>query len=545
MSEIPRNIVFYEHVLDGLKKIPDECVQTVCTSPPYWGLRKYTGDQERIWGGDKNCQHNWKADIRYWDNRHASVLASEGKDEIGSRKDARKTERMGDFCSLCGCWRGALGLEPTPEMYCAHLVEIFREVKRVLRKDGTFFLNIADSYAGGGRGIGYGGKQDSNRGSWGMPSSKVPIGLKAKDLCGIPWRVAFALQEDDWFLRSAIIWRKINSMPESVNGWRWEQHRVKDKATKEWHDCPGCKACASNDGLILRKGSWRPTKSYEFIFMFSKSAIYYADAEAVREPLADATLPRMLRGVSENHKWLQGADGQTQHTMAKPRKNIRKEFEQSMSGAGTSFKGHSGYVKEDGTLLYNPAGRNLRDCWEFSTEPFSGAHFAVFPTELPAKSIKAATPEKVCPHCGAPWARIVKRLNKSIYQEIREKSGKDYHDSKPLAEAQGVAFSCGKVSVGNTRTETGGMPWYNKPERETLGWRPTCKCPANDGNGKAIVLDPFAGSGTTLAVAAKLGRDYLGIEISKEYEPLIQARLAEAEQGLTPADQKAGQNALF
>lgn len=171
-------------VLNRIKEIPDQTVQTCITSPPYWGLRDYGHD-------------------------------------------------------------GQLGLEPTPEAYVESMVEVFREVRRVLRDDGTLWLNLGDSYNGSG---GAGGDYNAGglkEGQPKYPGRKVPI-LKPKDLVGIPWRVAFALQQDGWWLRQDIIWHKPNPMPESVAD--------------------------------------RCTKAHEYIFLLTKSPRYYFDNEAIREP---------------------------------------------------------------------------------------------------------------------------------------------------------------------------------------------------------------------------------------------------------------------
>jgi len=156
---------------------------------------------------------------------------------------------------------GQIGMESSPQEYCDKLVLGFKEVKRVLRNDGTLWLNLADSYAGGGRGFGYGGKQDTNKGCEDMPRSIIPAGLKQKDLCGIPWRVAFALQADGWYLRQDIIWSKPNPMPESVTD--------------------------------------RCTKSHEYIFLLSKSARYYYDNEAIKETGQIGSPNRMFGAKSQ------------------------------------------------------------------------------------------------------------------------------------------------------------------------------------------------------------------------------------------------------
>lgn len=213
---------------------------------------------------------------------------------------------------------GQLGLEQSPYEYVANIVAVFREVRRVLADDGTLWLNLGDSYIGktGGRSSGkharalHGEHQTSSRASGG----KIE-GLKPKDLVGIPWMTAFALRGDGWYLRSDIIWHKPNVMPESV----------KD----------------------------RPTKGHEYIFLFSKDADYYYNADAIREPHTMKP-QRRLSPIEGRPKY-----GQRQaHTEAGYR--TRKE------------------IGVDG----NPKGRNKRTVWSIGTKPFKGAHFAVFPPAL-------------------------------------------------------------------------------------------------------------------------------------------------------------------
>ncbi len=237
---------------DG-RKIPlaDESVQCVVTSPPYWGLRKYAGEQELVWGGREDCEHGWGGEIP-GDPRGGSGPAAKecygGQD--GESNYARQVGR-GNECLVCGAWRGAYGLEPTVNLYVQHTVEILREIRRVLRADGVVFWNIGDSYAASNRGSGgHSPKQDSNRGSWtpGNHRNEISDGLKPKDLCLIPFRVALAAQADGWWVRSDIIWAKPNPMPESVTD--------------------------------------RPTRSHEYILMLTKSARYYFDSFAVREPVS-------------------------------------------------------------------------------------------------------------------------------------------------------------------------------------------------------------------------------------------------------------------
>jgi DNA modification methylase len=222
-------------VLQGLES---ESVHCVVTSPPYWGLRDYgTAKWE---GGDAECDHK------------GPPLCSDKSGLAGFTSENIKLRTNGtpfrDTCGKCGATRidSQLGLERTPEEYIERMVGVFREVKRVLRSDGTCWVNMGDSYASDTKGSGGPSeKQLSNNGSRYTPI-KLDHGLKPKDLCGIPWMLAFALRADGWYLRSDIIWAKPNPMPESVTD--------------------------------------RPTKSHEYIFLLSKSQSYYYDAEAIKEP---------------------------------------------------------------------------------------------------------------------------------------------------------------------------------------------------------------------------------------------------------------------
>lgn len=212
--------------LQSLRTLPAQSVQTCVTSPPYYGLRDYGTAQYE--GGDPGCKHT----ICHYSDPKASA-------ERPHRYDR-------SVCLKCGARRidAQIGLEETPEAYVAKLVEVFREVRRVLKDDGVLWLNLGDSYNGSG---GAGGDYSAGGLKEGQP--KYPgrniSGLGPKQLLGIPWRVAFALQADGWVLRSEIIWHKKAPMPESVTD--------------------------------------RPTKAHEQLFLLAKSASYYYDADAIRE----------------------------------------------------------------------------------------------------------------------------------------------------------------------------------------------------------------------------------------------------------------------
>ena len=218
--------------------LPDESVHCVCTSPPYWGLRDY-GLEPSVWGGDADCPHYWTEGIASPGSR--AVDSKESSTLDGPPNQMRDAMPQSAFCRECGAWRGTLGLEPTLDLYVEHIVEIFREVRRVLRKDGTCWVNLGDSYAHAATGNHAMVRKMTNvSASWTThesPTANTLVdGLKPKDLCGIPWRAAFALQADGWWLRSDIVWAKPNPMPESVSD--------------------------------------RPTRAHEYVFLLTKSGTH-------------------------------------------------------------------------------------------------------------------------------------------------------------------------------------------------------------------------------------------------------------------------------
>jgi DNA modification methylase len=207
--------------LESLRELPEGSVHCMVTSPPYWGLRDYGGESQ-VWGGDPACEHGWGE----MGPPHHPNQVEQTKWKTAEATGKGQTAGSGQFCQKCDAWLGQFGLEPTPQMYTEHLVEIFREIRRVLRDDGTCWLNLGDSYAGAGPlGASYqsettkrqaGQQHDGNfslskrLGERGLTyNEKKPVpppGLKSKDLVGVPWRAAFALQDDGWYLRSEIIW---------------------------------------------------------------------------------------------------------------------------------------------------------------------------------------------------------------------------------------------------------------------------------------------------------------------------------------------------
>lgn len=299
-----------------LAELPAGVARTCITSPPYFGLRDY-GTAE--WqGGDASCDHTIS-------NADADNMKLTGDKGVGLE---RVTRGKRDACIRCGATRidSQIGLEETPDDYVREMVTLFREVHRVLSDDGTLWLNLGDSYAGNN-------SRSSNNGRAGYGNDREGVfsrggdGLKTKDLIGIPWRVALALQADGWYLRQDIIWAKPNPMPESVQD--------------------------------------RCTKSHEYVFLLSKQPRYYYDHVAIREPVATSTAERVRRGVSANYKYVNGTHGQAKQTIAQPREH---DADRDV-----------------------PETRNRRDVWMIATRPFKGAHFAVMPETLVEPCILAGS----------------------------------------------------------------------------------------------------------------------------------------------------------
>tara|TARA_R100001594_G_scaffold2708_3_gene10641 strand:- start:500 stop:1630 length:1131 start_codon:yes stop_codon:yes gene_type:complete len=349
---------------------------------------------------------------------------------------------------------GQLGLEETPDEYIDKMVEVFREVKRVLRKDGTLWLNLGDSYAGSNStkdavidkdSLSY--KAGHFRGGVSKSVNSKVEGLKPKDLVGIPWRLALALQADGWWLRSDIIWSKPNPMPEPV----------KD----------------------------RLTKSHEYIFLLTKSKTYYYDHEAIKEPYSESSIERINQVTFESQ-----TGGDKDHGKV----SVHSKNTNSIRGTLEKFKENLG------------SGRNRRSVWDITVKSYSGAHFATFPEEIPELCIKAGTSEGgCCLECGTPYNRIVEKGEKVSSEDYKGKGKKDY--ASALAE--------NPSDVKRRTLESMRQVIYK-------GWEAGCDC-----EGVKIsctVLDPFAGSGTTCAVASRLGRDSIGIELNEEYLKLARKR---------------------
>lgn len=312
---------------------------------------------------------------------------------VDVKREPIRSKQTVAFCDLCGAWRGCLGLEPTPELFVEHMVAVFREVKRVLRSDGTLWLNMGDSYTDGGRGSDVGSTLEGTRNNQ-EESRKTCIRetykeLKPKNLVGMPWRLAFALQADGWYLRSDIIWHKPNPMPESVTD--------------------------------------RPTKAHEYIFLLSKSERYYYDQTAILEPVSANTHARLSQDVAAQigSERANGGSRKDRPVKAVSRKALPSGRENSknyrpgdprfpgrkVAAVGSGIKNNESF---DDAMSLVVSERNKRTVWTIPTQSFSEAHFATFPEELIKPCILAGCPAGgtvLDPFFGSGTTGLVARAN--------------------------------------------------------------------------------------------------------------------------------------
>lgn len=475
---IPTCEIIIDEVRAALKAWPAQSVHCIVTSPPYFGLRDY-----------KVKPVDWAAGsyVPVVDLPEYSYPA----------------------------WRGQLGMEPDPLMFVGHIVEIFREAWRVLRNDGTLWLNFGDCYADGGRGVDsgsttlQGSRHNQEQSRENCIRSKYK-GLRPKNLMMQPARVALALQADGWILRSDIRWQKLNPMPESISD--------------------------------------RPTNAHEAVFLFAKTRYYYYDKEAIAEPVtggahmrrsaASMEFPSMALRDDESRRRLPGvnpkANGANNHMVvdhsARPRK--RKPSGWATTGSGRRHDELDGRYKQDESVRgdhndHKTEGfnrrykekqnasfsaavvnlvtkRNCRNVWTIPTEAYPGSHYATFPTELVRRPILAGTSDAgCCSACGTPRSRLLK---KDGLRAVRGKTGHRNIDK--------VYDQVGATSA----MRTGEVATYS-----TEGWRANCKC--KDGLFiPCTVLDPFGGSGTVGEVALANGRSVVLIDLNPANEQLMKER---------------------
>ena len=536
---LPLNQVVLGDCVEVMAGWPADSIDLVVTSPPYWGLRDYGSETFLVWGGDPECEHEW-TEI----TKHRSAGGPQVPQSINPRNISvvvAQRDNISNFCYKCGAWRGSLGLEPHPQMFIDHLVEICQEIKRVLKPSGTFWLNLGDTYCGSWGN--YGAREGKQRAQnveklnrKGQPAQNLRVPqsyteksgwLQPKQLLGMPWRVAIALQHDGWVLRNDIIWHKPNHMPSSV----------KD----------------------------RLTNAYEHVFLFAKARRYYFDLDAIRKPFSKGTFLRIRQPNIDNQpggsKTLALRGGKPQSGNASRPIDMAQELSRKIASGEITGKNPGDVWKIDKPIISNsrkelhgptyrrhqikikggqaiglhplgknpgdvlsgskyleqehphsirvkgghtgdythPRGKNPGDLWRIPTHPFPAAHFATFPPTLIEPIIKAGSPRWICSKCGKPRIRITEPT-----PEYAKKLGKSVHNHKDDLK-RGMRYD--KV--------------YNA-EYMTTGWS---DCGCGESWNPGVVLDPFCGSGTALRVARRLGRHFIGIDIVPEYVEMAHRRI--------------------
>ena len=448
-----------------LPTLPADSVQCVMTSPPYFALRSYLP-----------AGHPDKAK------------------EIGS--------------------------EPTPAAFVAAMVDVFRQVRRVLRPDGVCFINLGDSYGGSWGAMSHTSKAERT-GSNGRPAT---ASCGDGQLQNIPHRVAEALRADGWIWRQTVVWAKRSPMPESVSGWRWMRCRVKVGETDEplkqttspgaytamsggkgnvsiWSDCPGCPKCEKHGGYVLRRGAGRCTTAHEYIVVMAKSNRYFWDSEGSKEA---ATYGKLQAGFRGNGSPYQSHDSlkigqeasEPAETAGQERRAVETRNPRSVWWWDDTDLG------EDEVVAGAPPS-----VWLLSSEPTKVRHFATFPSELVRRCLVAGISSGgCCPQCGAPFAPVVEKTE----------------DVDPTAK--GSRYDQGKTAArdGGERAQAG-----ERFVARCHGYRPTCDCGRTDSVG-CIVLDPFSGIGTVAQTARQLGCRAIGIELHPDYHAVACKRVLEA-----------------
>jgi DNA modification methylase len=441
------NTIIHGHVLDVLRDMDDESIDCCITSPPYWSLRDYkvppviwyneesmmehlstfSGNKrpQVLYPGewDKWCEHEWgDGQVKRTRGTLHGVNAQVGNTLSG----ISGTEiNNGNFCSHCNAWKGQLGLEPTFELYIDHLIEIFAEVKRVLKKTGTLWVNLGDSYAGSG---GAGGDWSNGNRAKEPKWKQAKVNMPSKSLCNIPHRFSIAMTDRlGMILRNTIIWHKPNCMPSSA----------KDRFTVD----------------------------FEYVFFFTKSQKYYF--KQLFEPSIDE---ESINGRRKRNPY---------------------------KGCGEKgFEIRDGFSKIPEGKQY--LERNKRCVWQIPTSPSPEAHFATFPNDLVQPMVEAGCPEQICKKCG--------KAREAIIESEGEYTSVESQTIKGMKRQEGAGIyrpnSRESGGVGSTR--------YVKSNKLT-------DCGCNAGWTSGIVLDCFAGTGTTCYVAKEMGRNYIGIDINENY----------------------------
>lgn len=516
-------------VIAGLRQVETDSVHCVITSPPYWGLRNY-GIEPSIWDrATSSCQHEW-GERQRGPRGDLLPFGESTAGRIGTRDVQNQTNDGGQFCTWCNAWRGCLGLEPSPELFIEHIVEIFQHVRRTLHPRGTLWLNFGDCFITAPHGDGhtfdpkYGGRNRKE----GYTANRLggkDSGLKSKDLVMMPARIALALQMDGWYLRQQIPWLKKNGMPES---------------------------CVD-----------RPASHVEYIYLLSKSEDYFYDRAAVMAPQAEHERTRRLREQAAGLKTVYALHRDREHGQVKPgASGCAKTVAARQALAQTGLRGRRntdwffescrGFLADSGgdvlAMLVNPQPFAMEHCnhcaknytmREFRTLHlnestnfricgFCGAsdwlsHFATFPEAMVEPCLLAGTSELgACHHCGAPYERIVDKPGLGDWNA--DPSHKRDRGARASIKREGKVAP-GQSTANSLRSRLG-TPGNHGAPILSKGWRPTCSHPLFPSSiERCVVLDPFGGSGTTAVVAERHGRNAILIDRNAAYLDMARFRL--------------------
>lgn len=542
-----------------LAELPERSVHAVLTSPPFYSLRDYgTGQWE---GGDPDCAHEKPPTTM-----NAGFNERWGQGGGEKRQERKSGGQHSGTCPDCGAERvdRQIGLEATPDEWAASLVDVFRACRRVLRDDGSLWVECGDTYASTST---YSSPQgyavrDDWRSEERRPNAGVPDGLKGKDLVGAPYLLAFALRADGWFWRGAYVWEKPDCMPESIPDRCTVSHSTvlhfaKSGDTQFWthRDGRGARRRPAPDYRWVLRSTGEETaepqdgKEWKRVNLW-KGRDYFFDRDAIREPFSDYSTGgdggSYGAAADAVRVWDGGSRGSQRYVRNRgnvPDGQVTLDGEEpGLEVVGPDGRtalhieaAHNSEQHRDGDRWPSLEGRSPRSVWRITTEANSFglcpacrrfwperaparhcgvdvvAHFAVWPHKLVERILLAATPEGgCCADCGAPRVRRTSTRGPSP-------------QFAPLKITEGTALPDGP----GTHRNMGGryQEWMDDNPIQNLGWQPTCECGAP--SVPATALDPFGGSGTTARQARRMGRRCVLAELSPEYAEIASHRLSQ------------------
>lgn len=494
----------------ALKQLEKESVDCIITSPPYFSLRKYA-ISDSLWGGDENCQHEFNSFIR----KGVSGGTASEKVKIKGQENYQIVENTKQgFCLKCNAWQGQLGLEPTPDLYIEHLVSVFDLCKDVLKKEGTLWVVIGDSYNSqppGNKTLESNIRnQQKAKGHAtdcfnAQKNKNVVANIQSKSLLLIPFRFALAMQQKGYIIRNVLIWKKSNCIPQSMNDrftvdFEYIFLFVKNKKYyfeqqfENWTDKNKHDIKRSIEGHNQYKGKWvkKPKDNYSL------------DESKV---LGNALIGRNMRSVWQSPLMkLKNDLTQEQKLFAIKRLSEENVIISTIISHNIVVDYES--VPDDTREYFEEVEKEIYSVWTVPTQPLKQKHYASYPKKLVERMIRAGCPEFVCSKCGKAKRKKIFYKGESTSEKIKQRGTTEKRDIDGIK--QSLDYKGGHET--NIRD-------IEKIEYETCN----CNVPFIPGT----VLDPFAGSGTTGIVARQLNRDFILIEVGQEYIDIIKERMEE------------------